>query len=97
MLYVGIVIAAAVGLVVYSLLRGKRSAGGGRSKVVSIQQARKRRGKQAGRIPGAKLQPCSLCRKPSAKLIFVSDETGGVIGVCKACRPKIKSRELDRL
>lgn len=93
-----LIIAAAAAVCALVIWLNRRQASSRRrSNVIALDAARRRKSKPNPAAARGKGQPCSLCRQPSARLAFYSDENGQVIGVCKACEPKLKSRQLDRL
>lgn len=73
--------------IVYGLRQKKKTQN---SKVVKLSSVRRKAGKAAQ-------QPCSLCKKKAARLLFYASENGQVIGVCDACKPQAERRELMRL
>ncbi|QJC52108.1 hypothetical protein HGI30_11445 [Paenibacillus albicereus] len=92
-----LILAAAAACAIAFWLHRRQTGSRPRSNVVALDEARRRKGKPSRADGRGKTQPCSLCRQPSARLAFYADENGQVLGVCKACKPKLSSRKLDRL
>lgn len=92
-----VVLLLVAAFVAYRLRKPPRS---GKGNVTALSDYRKRKKTQERALwqttPRAKphAQKCSYCRKPAKRLTFYADDDGTVIGVCPACRPLAKKRDL---
>ncbi|GGD46840.1 hypothetical protein GCM10010911_00450 [Paenibacillus nasutitermitis] len=96
MLAVIIILIVGVPVVVYMIKSRHRRNN------VAVLQDYKRRKKRRQPAEGAVSSPhhgtegkkCSHCRKEAKHLTFYADDNGTVIGLCSACKPIAKRRDL---